>query len=110
MCASPPSMPLTGISFRRCSKEVHKHYPNISFTLTTINNIHIQQALISGEGGFRHHAQSPEPPVELQVRAFAEMNIPGSLVPPGHPLDKPQRRCALISASDYPFIIPSAPH
>lgn len=38
--------------FSTMLKEVHKHYPNISFTLTTINNIHIQQALISGEADF----------------------------------------------------------
>jgi DNA-binding transcriptional LysR family regulator len=38
--------------FSTMLKEVHKHYPNISFTLTTINNINIQQALISGEADF----------------------------------------------------------
>lgn len=48
-------------------KEVHKHYPNISFTLTTINNIHIQQALISGEADFGIML-NPQTSRELQVR------------------------------------------
>ncbi len=38
--------------FSAMLKEVHNHYPNISFTLTTMNNINIQQALISGEADF----------------------------------------------------------
>ncbi len=84
MCASPPSMPLTGISFSTMLKEVHKHYPNISFTLTTINNIHIQQALISGKADFGIML-NPQTSRELQVRAFAEMNM-GIVVPTGHPL------------------------
>lgn len=51
--------------FSTMLKEVHKHYPNISFTLTTINNIHIQQALISGEADFGIML-NPEPPVNCR--------------------------------------------
>ncbi|STS91225.1 LysR family transcriptional regulator [Klebsiella variicola] len=82
--------------FSTMLKEVHKHYPNISFTLTTINNIHIQQALISGEADFGIML-NPQTSRELQVRAFAEMNM-GIVVPTG--IRWPAAAlCALVSAS-----------
>lgn len=87
-------------------KEVHKHYPNISFTLTTINNIHIQQALISGEADFGIML-NPQTSRELQVRAFAEMNM-GIVVPTGHPLAS-RSAVRFSQCIDYPFILPSAP-
>lgn len=87
-------------------KEVHKHYPNISFTLTTINNIHIQQALISGEADFGIML-NPQTSRELQVRAFAEMNM-GIVVPTGHPLAS-RSAVRFSQCLDYPFILPSAP-
>ncbi|VTN10145.1 Uncharacterised protein [Raoultella terrigena] len=33
-------------------RKVHLDYPNISFTLTTMNNVDIQQALMSGDADF----------------------------------------------------------
>ncbi len=86
--------------FSTMLKEVHKHYPNISFTLTTINNIHIQQALISGEADFGIML-NPQTSRELQVRAFAEMNM-GIVVPTA--IRWPAAaRCALVSASTTPL-------
>ncbi len=92
--------------FSTMLKEVHKHYPNISFTLTTINNIHIQQALISGEADFGIML-NPQTSRELQVRAFAEMNM-GIVVPTGHPLAS-RSAVRFSQCLDYPFILPSAP-
>lgn len=57
MCASPPSMPLTGISFRRCSRCINV-IPT-SLLRGTINNMHPAGADLR-RGGFRHHAQSPD--------------------------------------------------
>ena len=92
--------------FSTMLKEVHKHYPNISFTLTTISNIHIQQALISGEADFGIML-NPQTSRELQVRAFAEMNM-GIVVPTGHPLAS-RSAVRFSQCIDYPFILPSAP-
>lgn len=86
--------------FSTMLKEVHKHYPNISFTLTTINNIHIQQALISGEADFGIML-NPQTSRELQVRAFAEMNM-GIVVPTGHPLAS-RSAVRFSQCLDYPL-------
>jgi len=74
--------------------------------LTTINNIHIQQALISGEADFGIML-NPQTSRELQVRAFAEMNM-GIVVPTGHPLAS-RSAVRFSQCLDYPFILPSAP-
>ena len=92
--------------FSAMLKEVHNHYPNISFTLTTMNNINIQQALISGEADFGIML-NPQSSRELQVRAFAEMNL-GIVVPKGHPLES-RSAVRFNQCIEYPFIIPSAP-
>ncbi|MGB8666041.1 MAG: LysR family transcriptional regulator [Serratia inhibens] len=92
--------------FSAMLKKVHQEYPNISFTLTTMNNIDIQQALISGDADFGIML-NPQSSKELQVRAFAEINL-GIVVPKGHPLAG-RRGVRFNQCLEYPFIIPSAP-
>ncbi|MFS2222815.1 LysR family transcriptional regulator [Pantoea sp. B65] len=92
--------------FSTMLKKVHDEYPNISFTLTTMNNIDIQQALISGEADFGIML-NPQTSKELQVRAFAEINI-GIVVPKGHPLEG-RSGVRFNQCIEYPFIIPSPP-
>lgn len=92
--------------FSSMLKKVHQDYPNISFTLTTMNNIDIQQALISGDADFGIML-NPQSSKELMVQAFAEINL-GIVVPKGHPLDG-KRGVRFNQCLEYPFIIPSAP-
>lgn len=92
--------------FSAMLKEVHNEYPNISFTLTTMNNVDIQQALISGEADFGIML-NPQSSRELQVRAFAEINL-GIVVPTGHPLDG-RSGVRFNQCLEYPFIIPAPP-
>lgn len=88
------------------AKKVHHDYPNISFTLTTMNNVDIQQALISGETDFGLML-NPQSSRELQVRAFAEIEL-GIVVPQGHPLGK-RSGVRFNQCMEYPFILPAAP-
>lgn len=92
--------------FSSMLKKVHQDYPNISFTLTTMNNIDIQQALISGDADFGIML-NPQSSKELQVQAFAEINL-GIVVPKGHPLER-SNGVRFNQCLEYPFIIPSAP-
>jgi len=92
--------------FSAMLKKVHLDYPNISFTLTTMNNIDIQQALMSGDADFGIML-NPQSSRELQVQAFAEINL-GIVVPKGHPLGE-KRSIRFNQCMEYPFIIPSAP-
>lgn len=92
--------------FSSMLKKVHQDYPNISFTLTTMNNIDIQQALISGDADFGIML-NPQSSKELMVQAFAEINL-GIVVPKGHPLEG-KRGVRFNQCLEYPFIIPSAP-
>ncbi|MCC3704083.1 LysR family transcriptional regulator [Rouxiella badensis] len=92
--------------FSSMLKKVHHEYPNISFTLTTMNNIDIQQALMSGDADFGIML-NPQSSKELQVRAFAEINL-GIVVPKEHPLAG-RSGVRFSQCIEYPFIIPSAP-
>lgn len=92
--------------FSSMLKKVHLEYPNISFTLTTMNNVDIQQALISGDADFGIML-NPQTSRELQVRAFAEINL-GIVVPTDHPLAG-RSGVRFNQCLEYPFIIPSAP-
>ncbi|AVR04517.1 LysR family transcriptional regulator [Pluralibacter gergoviae] len=92
--------------FSAMLREVHSEYPNISFTLTTMPNIDIQQALLSGEADFGI-LLNPQSSKELQVRAFVEVNL-GIVVRADHPLAGKQG-IRFNQCLDYPFIIPSAP-
>lgn len=92
--------------FSSMLKKVHQDYPNISFTLTTMNNIDIQQALISGDADFGIML-NPQSSKELMVQAFAEINL-GIVVPKGHPLEG-RSGVRFNQCLEYPFIIPSAP-
>lgn len=92
--------------FSSMLKKVHHDYPNISFTLTTMNNVDIQQALISGETDFGLML-NPQSSRELQVRAFAEIEL-GIVVPQGHPLGK-RSGVRFNQCMEYPFILPAAP-
>ncbi|WP_336755566.1 LysR family transcriptional regulator [Pantoea sp. USHLN298] len=92
--------------FSSMLRQVHLDYPNISFTLTTMNNVDIQQALISGDADFGVML-NPHTSRELQVRAFAEINL-GIVVPGGHPLAS-KSGVRFNQCMDYPFILPSAP-
>jgi DNA-binding transcriptional LysR family regulator len=92
--------------FSSMLKKVHQDYPNISFTLTTMNNIDIQQALIAGDADFGIML-NPQSSKELQVQAFAEINL-GIVVPKGHPLEE-RKGVRFNQCLEYSFIIPSAP-
>lgn len=92
--------------FSAMLKSVHQDYPNISFTLTTMNNIDIQQALISGDADFGIML-NPQSSRELQVQAFAEINL-GVVVPKGHPLAE-KSSIRFNQCLEYPFIVPSPP-
>ncbi|WLS77440.1 LysR family transcriptional regulator [Erwinia pyri] len=92
--------------FSSMLKKVHQDYPNISFTLTTMNNIDIQQALIAGDADFGIML-NPQSSKELQVQAFAEINL-GIVVPKGHPLEG-RKGVRFSQCLEYSFIIPSAP-
>ncbi|WP_315710911.1 LysR family transcriptional regulator [Brenneria uluponensis] len=92
--------------FSSMLKKIHLEYPNVSFTLTTMNNIDIQQALISGDVDFGIML-NPQSSKALQVQSFAEINL-GIVVPQGHPLAG-RDRIRFNQCLDYPFIIPSAP-
>lgn len=92
--------------FSAMLKTVHLEYPNISFTLTTMNNVDIQQALMSGDADFGIML-NPQSSKELQVRAFAEINL-GIVVPKGHELEG-RRGVRFNQCLEYPFIIPSSP-
>ncbi len=92
--------------FSSMLKKVHLEYPNISFTLTTMNNVDIQQALMSGDADFGIML-NPQTSRELQVRAFAEINL-GIVVPKDHPLAA-RSGVRFNQCLEYPFIIPSAP-
>lgn len=92
--------------FSSMLRQVHLDYPNISFTLTTMNNVDIQQALISGDADFGVML-NPQSSRELQVRAFAEIDL-GIVVPTGHPLSS-KSGVRFNQCSEYPFILPSAP-
>ncbi|MEA9391574.1 LysR family transcriptional regulator [Acerihabitans sp. TG2] len=92
--------------FSAMLKKVHHEYPNISFTLTTMNNVDIEQALISGDADFGIML-NPQSSRELQVRAFTEIAI-GIVVPKGHPLEG-RSGIRFNQCTEYPFILPSAP-
>ncbi len=92
--------------FSSMLKKVHVDYPNISFTLTTMNNVDIQQALMSGDADFGLML-NPQSSRELQVRAFAEIEL-GIVVPKGHPLGD-RSGVRFNQCMEYPFILPAAP-
>ena len=92
--------------FSSMLKKVHLEYPNISFTLTTMNNVDIQQALMSGDADFGLML-NPQSSRELQVRAFAEIDL-GVVVPKGHPLGG-RSGVRFNQCMEYPFILPAAP-
>lgn len=92
--------------FSSMLKKVHVDYPNISFTLTTMNNVDIQQALMSGDADFGLML-NPQSSRELQVRAFAEIEL-GIVVPKGHPLGG-RSGVRFNQCMEYPFILPAAP-
>ncbi|NHL56389.1 LysR family transcriptional regulator substrate-binding protein, partial [Staphylococcus aureus] len=92
--------------FSRRPQGVPPTFPTLSVTWTTHNTIHSPQALVPGEAecGSRLNPQTSR---ELQVRAFAEMNM-GIVVPTGHPLAS-RSAVRFSQCLDYPFILPSAP-
>ena len=92
--------------FSSMLRQVHLDFPNISFTLTTMNNIDIRQALVSGEADFGIML-NPQTSRELQVRAFAEIEL-GIVVPEGHPLSG-RAGVRFNQCLEYPFILPAAP-
>lgn len=87
-------------------RQIHQDYPGISFQLTTMNNIDIRQALISGDADFGIML-NPHSSRDLLVQAFAELHL-GIVMPADHPLaDRQSLR--FNQCEGFPFIVPTPP-
>jgi len=92
--------------FSSMLRKIHLEYPNVTFTLTTMNNVDIQQALISGDADFGIML-NPQSAKGLLVQSFAEINL-GIVAPKDHPLAS-RTQVRFNQCLEYPFIIPSEP-
>ncbi|KAB8312394.1 LysR family transcriptional regulator [Erwinia endophytica] len=92
--------------FTSLLQNIRQEYPGISFTLTTMSNIHIASALISGDVDFGIML-NPHSSRELLVKSFADLRL-GIVVNSEHPLAN-MTSIRFSQCESWPFIIPSAP-
>lgn len=92
--------------FSSILQNIRKAYPGISFTLTTMSNIHIAQALTVGDADFGIML-NPHSSRELLVKSFIDLRL-GIVVSRQHPLAALQS-IRFSHCEPWPFIVPAAP-
>lgn len=92
--------------FSSILQRIREAYPGISFTLTTMSNIHIANALTAGDADFGIML-NPQSSRELLVKSFADLRL-GIVVSSQHPLAKLES-IRFSHCESWPFIVPAAP-
>ncbi|MDF7649542.1 LysR family transcriptional regulator [Pantoea sp. Acro-805] len=92
--------------FSSILQRIREEYPGISFTLTTMSNIHIANALTAGDADFGIML-NPQSSRELLVKSFADLRL-GIVVSSQHPLAKLES-IRFSHCESWPFIVPAAP-
>lgn len=92
--------------FSSVLQRIRQDYPGISFTLTTMSNIHIGKALIAGEADFGIML-NPQSSRELLVKSFSDLRL-GIVVSSQHPLAKLEF-IRFSHCEPWPFIVPASP-
>lgn len=92
--------------FSSILQRIREEYPGISFTLTTMSNIHIANALIAGDADFGIML-NPQSSRELLVKSFADLRL-GIVVSSQHPLAN-MESIRFSHCESWPFIVPAAP-
>jgi DNA-binding transcriptional LysR family regulator len=92
--------------FSSILQRIRSDYPGISFTLTTMSNIHIANALTSGDADFGIML-NPQSSRELLVKSFADLRL-GIVVSSQHPLAHLES-IRFSHCESWPFIVPAAP-
>ncbi|ERK15154.1 MAG: LysR family transcriptional regulator [Pantoea sp.] len=92
--------------FSAILQRIRTEYPGISFTLTTMSNIHIANALTNGDADFGIML-NPQSSRELLVKSFADLRL-GIVVSSQHPLAKLET-IRFSHCESWPFIVPAAP-
>lgn len=92
--------------FSTVLQRIRQNYPGISFTLTTMSNIHIGKALIAGEADFGIML-NPQSSRELLVKSFSDLRL-GIVVSSQHPLAKLES-IRFSHCEPWPFIVPASP-
>jgi len=92
--------------FSSILQRIREDYPGISFTLTTMSNIHIANALTAGDADFGIML-NPQSSRELLVKSFADLRL-GIVVSQHHPLAALES-IRFSHCEPWPFIVPAAP-
>ncbi|PLR33298.1 LysR family transcriptional regulator [Chimaeribacter californicus] len=92
--------------FSAVLQRIRQEYPGISFTLTTMSNIHIGKALIAGEADFGIML-NPQSSRELLVQCFSDLRL-GIVVSSQHPLAQLDS-IRFSHCESWPFIVPASP-
>ncbi|KNC05939.1 LysR family transcriptional regulator [Pantoea sp. RIT-PI-b] len=92
--------------FSAILQRIRADYPGISFTLTTMSNIHIANALTAGDADFGIML-NPQSSRELLVKSFADLRL-GIVVSSQHPLANLES-IRFSHCESWPFIVPAAP-
>ncbi|MCE0490860.1 LysR substrate-binding domain-containing protein [Pantoea sp. Mb-10] len=92
--------------FSSILQRIREDYPGISFTLTTMSNIHIANALTAGDADFGIML-NPQSSRELLVKSFADLRL-GIVVSRHHPLAALES-IRFSHCEPWPFIVPAAP-
>ncbi|WP_336777535.1 LysR family transcriptional regulator [Pantoea sp. USHLN256] len=92
--------------FSAILQRIRADYPGISFTLTTMSNIHIANALTAGDADFGIML-NPQSSRELLVKSFADLRL-GIVVSSQHPLANLES-IRFSHCESWSFIVPAAP-
>lgn len=92
--------------FSSVLQRIRQEYPGISFTLTTMSNIHIGKALIAGDADFGIML-NPQSSRELLVKSFSDLRL-GIVVSSQHPLAQLES-IRFSHCESWPFIVPASP-